>query len=129
MIIQNYHFAGELARTRVQELQHEAYVAKLARQGLASKSGAFFGRLAAAFHFTAAPRSSALRFEYGDVGEPAIGYLIGGVDVEGDAVRVSLNAPGVACKVKSLDIQNIPMLAAAPGTCCAPNENVSSCCG
>ena len=45
MIIQNYHFAGELARTHIQELQHEAYVAKLAHQGLASKSGAFFANL------------------------------------------------------------------------------------
>jgi hypothetical protein len=58
MEIQTYYFASKLARTHVQELQHEAWVAKLARRHLASESGTLLGRLTTALHFKAAPRSA-----------------------------------------------------------------------
>ncbi len=58
MDTQIYHFASKLAQARVQELRHEAYVARLQRRHLASESGAFLTRLAAV-KFTAAPRSTA----------------------------------------------------------------------
>ena len=61
-----------------------------------------------------------LRFEYGDVGEPAIGYLVSTVSREGGDVRVRLNAPGVACKVSAPNVENIPVLAPAATTCCTP---------
>ena len=62
-----------------------------------------------------------LRFEYGDIGEPAIGYLVGGVDMEGDTVRVSLSVPGVACKPQYEQAGNAPVIvASARGrACCA----------
>ena len=66
-----------------------------------------------------------LRFEHGDVGEPAVGYLVGGVDVEGDIVRVSLNAPGVACKVAVPYVKDNPVLASPLTTCCTPIDQVA----
>ncbi len=61
-----------------------------------------------------------LRFEYGDIGEPAISYLVGGVDVAGDAVRVSLSVPGVACKPRYEQAGNAPVVvpSARGGACC-----------
>ena len=58
MDTQIYHFASKLAQARMQELQHEAHIARLQRRHLVSRSGAFFARLASV-KFTAAPRSSA----------------------------------------------------------------------
>ena len=58
MDTQIYHFASRLAQARVQELRHEAYVARFQRQHLTSEAGAFFSSFAAV-KFTAAPRSTA----------------------------------------------------------------------
>jgi hypothetical protein len=60
-----------------------------------------------------------LRVEYGDVGAPAIQYLVAGVEAEGNTLVVRLTAPGVACKPATLGVGAIPL--AVSGTaqgCC-----------
>lgn len=68
-----------------------------------------------------------LRFEYGEVGEPAISYLVSTVCVEGDAVRVHLSAPGVACKLNAPEVHDIPVLTSTT-SCCTAEKSAVSCC-
>lgn len=85
-----------------------------------------YGRVAASVPIDG---GAVLRFEYGDVGEPAIGYLVGGVSEEAGAVKVNLSAPGVACKLQSPEIKDVPLaVAAASPSCCELTSEQSVCC-
>jgi len=78
--------------------------------------------------------SAELRVEYGDVGTPAISYLIQGIEVAEDTVVVRLSAPTVACKGANRSVGDIPVL--EPLTvlntndqaCCTPSTDERACC-
>lgn len=75
-----------------------------------------------------------LRVEYGDVGAPAISYLVRDVETVEDAVVVRLEAPAVACKGANRSLGDIPVLTTltVPNTdsevCCTPSANEGACC-
>ncbi len=57
-----------------------------------------------------------LRLEYGDPERPAVHYHVAGLEAEGDALLVRLQAPGVSCKPqerRALGLDELPVL-----SCC-----------
>jgi predicted O-methyltransferase YrrM len=67
-----------------------------------------------------------LRVEYGDVGSPAISYLVAGVETRDGEIVVKLEPPAVACKANARFVGDIPVLSTA-AACCAP-ESSAPCC-
>lgn len=68
-----------------------------------------------------------VRVEYGEIGAPAIGYLVQSVDVEEDGVAVRLRPPAVACKGSGVSLGDVPVLL-EPVTLSAPSAT-GGCCG
>jgi hypothetical protein len=71
-------------------------------------------------------QEATLRVEYGDVGSPAISYLVASVEALGDEVVVKLEPPAVACKANARFVGNIPVLSTA-AACCLPNSATACC--
>lgn len=68
-----------------------------------------------------------VRVEYGEIGAPAVGYLVDTVEVGEDGVAVRLLPPTVACKGADPSVEDVPVLrertkAAAPAM-------ADACCG
>ncbi len=83
---------------------------------------AIFGRVAAGVPV----RDGAyVRVEYGEVGAPAVGYLVDTVEVGDDGVTVHLLAPTVACKGADPTVSDVPVLRERPAAAAA----TASCCG
>lgn len=66
-----------------------------------------------------------LRVEYGEVGRPAIGYLVDAVEVDAEGVRVRLVPPTVACKGADPTARDVPVLRDAP----TDATSDAGCCG
>lgn len=78
--------------------------------------------------------SATVRVEYGHPSQPAVNYLIRGLEATEGMVRVRLAAPAVACKANEPDVPDLPMVmptsegpVAGSSSCCGPSS--SSCCG
>lgn len=75
--------------------------------------------------------SAELRVEYGDVGAPAISYLVREVETLKDAVMVRLRPPVVACKGANRSVGDIPTLSTRTKTsaqaCCTPASRGACC--
>ena len=71
-------------------------------------------------------QEATLRVEYGDVGSPAISYLVASVETRDGEVVVKLEPPAVACKANARFVGDIPVLSTA-AACCAP-ESPAPCC-
>lgn len=74
-----------------------------------------------------------LRVEYGDVGTPAISYLVRDIERGEDAVVVRLEPPTVACKGANRAVGDIPVLNTLTvldtnSQCCTPSADEEACC-
>lgn len=71
-----------------------------------------------------------LRLEYGDVGAPAISYLVQDIDLEADAVVVALRPPSVACKAVQPPCE-MALTVLNTASCCTPTPSTEQnvCCG
>jgi len=68
-----------------------------------------------------------VRVEYGEIGAPAIAYLVESVDVEEDGVAVRLRPPAVACKGSGVSLGDVPVLLEPVNL--APHSGTDGCCG
>lgn len=73
-------------------------------------------------------QGATVRVEYGDVGAPAISYLIREIDVDDHAVVIQLEPPAVACKANALGVGDIPVVREASG-CCVTDSAAQGGCG
>lgn len=71
--------------------------------------------------------SAELRVEYGEVGEPAISYLVQALETTEEAVVVRLAAPVVACKGANRSVGDIPVVNAVSSSRCTPSSNGGCC--
>lgn len=71
-----------------------------------------YGRVAAAVPIDP---EAVVRVEYGDLGRPAIAYLVSSVDAGAGTVDVHLAPPVVACKGADRSVGDVPMLRAFDG--------------
>ena len=69
--------------------------------------------------------SAEMRVEYGEVGAPAVSYLVEEFKAGEDALTVSLTPPAVTCKAIERSVGAIPVVNQASG-CCIPAQ--TSCC-
>lgn len=67
----------------------------------------------------AVEETAEMRVEYGDIGEPAISYLVTGFEKTADAIIVKLHSPAVACKGANPNVGDIPLLGHEEGCCSA----------
>lgn len=70
-----------------------------------------------------------VRVEYGEVGAPAVGYLVDTVEVGDDGVTVHLLAPTVACKGADPTVHDVPVLRERAATTAAASAHDAGCCG
>ena len=66
-----------------------------------------------------------VRIEYGRIGQPAVGYLIDGIEVDAQGVEVRLAPPTVACKGADPTVEDVPVLRERP----AEAAGSVACCG
>ena len=71
-----------------------------------------YGRVAGA---VAIDPDAVVRVEYGDIGRPAVAYLVSSVDHGAGTVDVHLAPPVVACKGADRSVGDVPMLRAFDG--------------
>lgn len=81
----------------------------------AGKFLAIYDRVAA--HVPVSPAAE-VRFEYGDLGRPAILYHVAGVEPRGERLLVHLRAPAVTCKARDRDASAC-RIGADDESCCA----------
>jgi hypothetical protein len=62
-----------------------------------------------------------MRFEYGDIGQPACSYRVQNIETEGESILVRLRAPVVTCKARDRKQAESDR---AEASCCEAN-----CCG
>ena len=68
--------------------------------------------------------SAEMRVEYGDIGSPAISYVVTSVEKTAEAVTIKLHAPAVACKGADRSVGDIPVVGSA-ASCCSPAPAIS----
>ncbi len=77
-----------------------------------------------------------VRVEYGAIGQPAVGYLVDGIEAGAQGVEVRLAPPTVACKGADPTVEDVPVLRERPaaatgnGACCGTPVAVAegACC-